>query len=648
MSLNIVKGIGPKRISALNEAGIFTIKELIHTMPKGYHERLISKKADLNDHTQVHVAGVVVQKPTVFFIRKNLSRLSLKVIIEGEQYSVFVFNQHYLKRVLNEGSNVVVYGKLNQNKRSITATKVFLKDNFNEGYEPIYGIDAIPDKTLNQMILNALDLSGVDVEETLPISFITKHDLISKKRMIEIAHQPTSADDYEHIKRRLKLEEMFLFHVKLLNMKQLRTKSVKRTPYNETALHEILNRVPFTLTTAQNRVISELKTDLDKPRLMNRMLQGDTGSGKTLMALVAATIAVLRQTQVALMAPTDLLARQHYNKACEFYAKTNIKVVYLSQSQDKHEQQAALDAIHGGQADFIIGTHKLFSHAVTYHNLKLVIIDEQHRFGVNQREALLKKGSHVDCLYLTATPIPRTLAHIVFGDMDQSVLDEKPAERLPVDTEAITLGSTKTLRHIIKNTLEDNAQMFVVSPTIEASDQIKHSATSLYKQYATYFKDSKVALLHGQMDKNKQQQILESFKLGDIDILITTTIIEVGVDIKGATLMIVYHAERFGFAQLHQLRGRVGRHNKPSRCVFVYQQTDTSEPRMQAMCDTQDGFLLSEMDLKLRGHGDLIGTMQSGYLPFEHVDITRDMGMFKSVKADALSWLKQSKHDEHQ
>jgi len=646
MRLNSIRDIGPTRESLLNAAGIHTVKDLVRTLPKRYIKRTLVTVEKLHEIEYNHIAGTVDSTPSVFFIRKNLSRMTFKMKIESGRYTVSVFNQHYLKRVLHKGTAVVIQAKKNNRGSSLTASKVFLEKNFVQGYEPIYNIPNINDATFHKLVINAFEVIGGHFEDPLPTRLIQNHGLPDYTTTVKIAHHPQNDEQYDIIQKRLKYQELFYFHMRMRLAKHQRKESIRRTPFDEQEIATFLTGLPYEPTTAQKQAIREILDDLQRDTLMYRMLQGDTGSGKTLVAITAALAVMDRGGQVAFMAPTDILARQHYQNTLALLEKTPYKIALLTQSVVKEKQKQILKQLEDGEIDLVVGTHKLYAQTVIYHDLRFVIADEQHRFGVNQRMMLRKKGDLVDTLYLSATPIPRTLAHTIYGDMDQSTLDEKPQNVSPVQTEIFPINQTQSLRHTISETLERDEQIFVVSPNIEATDTIPYGAKKLHSIYKKFFANRTVALLHGQISRDQQDDMLRRFRDKKIDILVATTIIEVGVDFPEATLMIIYHADRFGFAQLHQLRGRVGRGAKPGRCIMVFKPSEEAQTRMEILKETNDGFVLSEHDLKTRGHGDLIGTLQSGYLPFEFVDFEKDIALVRQAKKDVEDYFKAVFIDE--
>ncbi len=635
MELKTIKGIGNKRLEHLNHNGIHTIKGLVSTFPKRYNIKYLSHLEDASNETYTYYQGKILEKPTIYFIRNNLSKLSFPMDFEGKTITVSVFNQKFLLRSLFQYSNVVVYGKFNDQFNALQAQKVYLLKNFKEGYEPVYNLASINDKTFLKLVHESLNALNT-IQDPLPKNLVNKHHLMQYNDLLNKVHTPKNHSEYEAIMKRLKYQELLIHQVKMQYAKYIEKSAHKtKKAFDSLLIDAFINSLPFSLTDGQMTTIDTLLNDLKSESSMYRLLQGDTGSGKTVVALISAYAVVLSGYQVAFMAPTEILARQHFKTFKDFLKGLDLNVSYLSNSLPLDKIRSTQHQLKQGEIDVVVGTHKLFSKDTTYANLGLSITDEQHRFGVNQRKSLKEKGQGVESLYLSATPIPRTLGKTLYGNMDISIINERPLKREFTKTKAIPHQHQSVILNRLKNVFNKEEQIYVVAPNIETTDTFPNSVNALYKKFTSHFPTKTIKKLHGKMPKETQDNTLMTFKRGGIDILIATTIIEVGIDIPNATTMLIYHSEKFGFSQLHQLRGRVGRGKKQGACILFYTPSDVAKKRMKIMEDTTDGFVLSEYDLKYRGQGDLIGTLQSGYLPFRYVSFPDDHPLLEEVTLDA-------------
>ncbi len=635
MTLLELKGVGEKRAETLRKNGIHTPLEIVRRYPKRYVHQKLSTLDEVEQDETAYLQGEIKSEASVYFIRTNLSRLTVRVAVEKTLFSVSIFNQHYLKRTLSPGLKVVVYGKIRNH--AITAQRITRADGFEEGFLPVYNLEGIKDKTFYNLCMTAHAHLQDHFVDILPSTLREKYRLIGYSTLLKHVHKPANTRVHKQVMRRLKYEELLLYQLKIAYLKNRRkSQTGAEQNYDIDTVRAFIKTLPFELTSAQKRETNAIFKNLKAAAPMHRILQGDTGSGKTVVALICAVAVMSAGRQVALMAPTEILARQHYENIRALVEGTAFKVVYLSQSVENDAAKTIKEKLGAGSIDMVVGTHMLFSKTVVYNDLAFVITDEQHRFGVNQRLSLKKKGKLVDSLYLSATPIPRTLAKTLFGDMDVSILEDRPENRLPTKTTLILSQNENKVFSRVAETLSRGEQVFVVAPNITDSERTLHSVETLYRRYQKHFSSAKTAFLHGMMDKPSQQVILESFKALKTDILIATTLIEVGIDFPNATLMIVYHAERFGYAQLHQLRGRVGRGEKQGQCLLVFEPGEDYRARLSVLETTTDGFKLSAFDLENRGFGDLVGTLQSGYLPFEHADVSTDMAILNTARNDAL------------
>ncbi|MFW6298524.1 MAG: ATP-dependent DNA helicase RecG [Bacillota bacterium] len=631
MTLSDLKGVGPSRLEHFEAQGIESLTDLVETLPKRYDVRTIQSVDSLAPGEAAYLKGIVQGKVSVFFIRKNLSRLTFKALIDDKTYTIALFNQHYLKKTLNKGDTVVIYSKVDPEKRSLTAQKVIKFEHFKTGITPIYNMSGIGDSTVRDLVNQALD--KVDINDFIPEHILAAYRYPTKAAALKEAHNPSRMSTLKKALSRLRYETLLIY--------QLRVQDARHRRKNETGaskaipsdlLETVRDTLPFSLSDSQKEAVQTISDDLKSPSPMRRMLQGDTGSGKTIVALLAAYATIKAGYQAAFMAPTEILARQQYDDALAFLSPLGIRVGLLIQGAKNNRE--TIEAVKTKAYDLVVGTHRLFSQDVEYTKLGLVITDEQHRFGVEQRKRLSSKGEVPDILYLSATPIPRTLAMTLFGDMDISTIKRPFNRAQSVKTAVRTLRSEKAAMNAIERRLLNHEQTYVVAPTIDEQETLK-GVKALYQKYRRHFKNSTVAMLHGRLSSDEKARVLKAFKEGRIDILITTTVVEVGIHAPGATLMVIYHGERFGYAQLHQLRGRVGREGKEGGCVILAKDDPDTMKRLKILETTHDGFELSEIDLKRRGFGDLVGIRQSGSMDILREEDEGDMALFEQARLDA-------------
>lgn len=636
-----IKGIGPKLKTKLNRNDIYDCFDIINKFPSRYEIYRLTNLKDAPEGSRVTLEGKISSIAVVNYIRKNFNRLSFDLVIEDRNFKVSIFNREYLKNILNVGEDIVVTGTINRIKNTFTATTLKLKRNFKNEIEPIYNIDGVGDSQFQKLVQLSLIEYGYLIKDELPVSLIKKYRLITYEELLNIVHSPVSSKDLIKIERRIKYEELFKFQFKMQYLK-LKNKSRKSLikKYDIELIKSFIKSLPYTLTNDQKRTTNEIIKDIKSPYVMNRLLEGDTGSGKTVVSAISVLTVLSAGFQVALMAPTEILAKQHYETFKDFFKNYNYKIVYLSGKLSNKERSDRLQIIATYPETLIIGTHALFSDDVRYNNLGYVITDEQHRFGVNQRKKLREKGFNPDVLYMTATPIPRTLAISLFGDMDISIIKERPKNRIKVDTKLFKSSEMNLIYLLIDEQLKNNHQVYVVTPLILESETLDLSnAQKVYRELSNKFSDYYVGMLHSKINQDDKEHVMDLFKKNEINILVSTTVIEVGVDVANATLMVVLNSDRFGLSQLHQLRGRIGRSNIKSYCLLVYNENTDSKGRLEILEKTDDGFRLSEEDLKLRGPGDFFGLRQSGELKFNKADIVKDAHIFEIARTDALDIL---------
>ncbi len=639
--LESIKGIGPKLKEKLNRNQIYDCFDLINRFPSRYEIYHLTTLKDAADGVRITIEGKVSSQPRIAYIRKKFTRLSFKVIIEDRSFNVAIFNREYLRSILDIGEEIVLTGTIDRTKFSFTATTLKLKRNFKNEIEPIYNVENVGDSQFNKLVKLSMVEYGYLIEDDLPQSLIDKYKLIKHSDLLKIVHNPITSKDLAKITRRIKYEELFKFEFKMqyIRLKNKTRKSlVKKYDINE--VKRFITYLPFELTKDQKKVTNEIIKDIKSSYVMNRLLQGDTGSGKTEVAAITVIAVLTAGHQVALMAPTEILAKQHFLTFSKLFEKFDYKIVYLTGKLSKEERKQRLSIIKENPQSLVIGTHALFSNDVIYNNLGYVITDEQHRFGVNQRQKLREKGFRPDVLYMSATPIPRTLAISLFGDMDISTIKEKPSSRQKVYTKLFSINEMNLVYMLIEEQLRLNHQVYIVTPLIlESEKRDLSNAQKVFSDMQKRFKNYNVGILHSKIKQEDKEHVMNLFQKNEINILVSTTVIEVGVDVKNATLMIVLDSDRFGLSQLHQLRGRIGRSSLKSYCLLIYSNNDEVKERLQIMEKTDDGFLLSEEDLKIRGPGDFFGFRQSGDLKFSKANIVEDAHILEIAKNDALEIL---------
>jgi len=643
-----IAGVGEKRAQALSDLGIETIEDLLSYYPFRYDDIKERDLAEINDQEKVTIKATVVSPPVINRFGYKKSRLQFRMMQGHDVFSVSFFNQPYLKDKVELSEDIAVYGKWDAKRNSLTGMKI-LAANQEGDFAPIYHVSkAIRQQTLVDLIKKAFARFKDQIEENLPLSLIEKYRLMGRKEAMYAMHFPNDPKEHHQAKRRVVFEEFFLFQMKIQGLKK-EEKSEKHgivIAYDVERLKAFTQKLPFQLTNAQKRVTNEICRDFLLPKHMQRLLQGDVGSGKTVVAAIALYAAVTAGFQGALMVPTEILAQQHLASLNQLFDPLEVHTALLTSSTKPKERQQIIEQLQQGEIDVVVGTHSLIQEGVDFSNLGLVITDEQHRFGVNQRKGLREKGFQPDVLFMTATPIPRTLAITAYGEMDVSVIDEMPAGRLPVETRWIKRGQ---LNDALKNAqleLKKGRQMYVICPLIEESESLDvQNAVELYEDLKEFFApEFATGLLHGKMKNEEKEAIMTAFKENEIQVLISTTVIEVGVDVPNATMMLIIDADRFGLAQLHQLRGRVGRGKEASYCILVANpKNELGKERMKIMTETNNGFIVSQKDLELRGPGEVFGFKQSGLPEFVAADIVADANVLEVAKEEAQKlWHKKN------
>ena len=637
--LEDINGIGPKTKKILGKIGINDIESLVSYYPYRYD---IIKRSNLNlleQDDKIIIDGVIENIPSITRFHKKMDKMNFKLNTGKYLLNIIIFNRGFMKSKLISGTKITVIGKYDKKKNNVVASDIRfgLLQNI-PIIEPIYHTTSgITSRQLNNYIKEVYQ--NVDIMNYVPDYLIKKYHFLPKTECIMQMHNPTDINKLKMAVKYLKYEELFLFMLKINNLKLNKSVSMglnRNVNYNK--ILDFIEKLPFKLTTDQKECIKNIYDDLMSKKRMNRLLQGDVGSGKTIVAIISLYINYLSGYQGALMAPTEVLAKQHFNNNKNLFKNYDINIGLLTENIKKNDRVELLKNLKNSKIDILIGTHALFSDDVVYSNLGFVITDEQHRFGVNQRSSFKNKGVTPDILYLSATPIPRTYALTIYGDMDISSIKSMPNGRLPVKT---LLKSEKEIKDVLTLMLEQlkkGHQIYIIAPLIEESDKSNlENIKQLYEKMSRAFgKICQIGIMHGKMDNDEKEKVMTEFKNNKISILISTTVIEVGVDVKNATMIVIFDSYRFGLSQLHQLRGRVGRNDLQSYCILV---SNLEKKRLKIMTETNDGFKISEEDFKLRGTGDLFGVRQSGDMNFNIANIKRDFNLLIQAKEDSLEFL---------
>ncbi|CAI2598070.1 ATP-dependent DNA helicase RecG [Apilactobacillus kunkeei] len=639
-SVSVLKGVGPKKVEALDELGIDTIYDLLTYYPFRYDDFQVKDLSQIEDQEKVTIKGKIAADPVVAHFGRKRNLLNIRLLVDNDVVKVTFFNQPWLKKQLPVGKEVLIYGRFDKGKASLSGIKILSSVDGNE-MNPIYPANKhIRQKTISDLVKLAFDEYKDVIDDVIPEDIIEKYKLESQRQVIKDMHFPNDTKDAYLARRTAKFNEFFLFQMRLQALKSEEQKDAGLAiKFNQADMDAFINQLPFSLTNAQQRVVNEIQSDLSSTRQMNRLLQGDVGSGKTIVAALAILACIDGGYQAALMAPTEILAEQHANKLATLFKDTKVNVALLTGDTKPAARKELLPRIKSGEINLVIGTHALIQDSVEYKNLGLAIIDEQHRFGVNQRAKLRQKNDGTNVLAMTATPIPRTLAITSYGEMDVSIIDELPNGRQPVKTAWIKEGQFKNSVGFIKERLKAGEQIYVVTPLVEESEAVDmKNAINIYDNFKNMFEpEFKVGLLHGRMKDEDKNLVMTEFKNNEFQILVSTTVIEVGVDVSNATMMIVFNADHFGLAQLHQLRGRVGRGSSQSYCLLVSDpKTETGVKRMNVMVESNDGFVISQKDLELRGPGDIMGKAQSGLPDFKVGDPVADLTMLSVAQQEAI------------
>ncbi|MEB1810048.1 MAG: ATP-dependent DNA helicase RecG [Bacillaceae bacterium] len=643
--VTIIKGVGEETAKQLGNLGIYTVGDLLEYYPFRYEDYRIREIHEVNHDERITLAGVIHSEPSVRYFGKKKTRLSVRVLINNVLITAVFFNQGFIKKQLQVGSSITLTGKWDRHRLTLTVNEFKIGDVTRQNeLAPVYSVGGnLKIATLKKIIYQGLKEYANEIQEILPPFILEKYKLLPKKEAVLRLHYPQSTELVKQARRRMVYEEFLLFQLKMQSFRKFKREQTKGLPMptNRKKVEQFIGSLPFRLTGAQQRVVNEIMNDLSADYRMNRLLQGDVGSGKTVVAAVAMYATVDAGFQAALMVPTEILAEQHVSSIKELLSPLGIEVALLSGSVKGKKRREQLEKIKAGEIHVVIGTHALIQDDVHFHKLGLVITDEQHRFGVEQRRILRDKGENPDVLFMTATPIPRTLAISVFGDMDVSVIDEMPAGRKTIETYWVKHDMLERVLHFIEKEIKQGHQAYVICPLIEESEKLDvQNAIDVHAILQTHFKEYKVGLMHGRLHPSEKDEVMEAFSKNETQILVSTTVVEVGVNVPNSTVMLIYDAERFGLAQLHQLRGRVGRGEHQSYCILLADpKSDVGKERMRIMTETNDGFTLSERDLELRGPGDFFGQKQSGLPNFKVADVVHDYRALEVARQDAVEFV---------
>ena len=645
--VTILKGVGPTKAKQFAQLNIFTLRDLICHFPRGYEDRTQLRTIDkLEVDTPACFKAMVMNTPRTSHVRKGLDITKVQVAAHTARLRVTIFNNRFAAEQLQYGREYIFYGAVSGDFIGNNMTNPVFES---PDAQPVTTRRVLPIYPLTAGLTNAAKLKAVrqalaicdPPAEILPAGVQQKYGILPAERAYFAIHEPASMTEAEQAKKRLIFEEFFVFSAGLSLMRAARAEK-KAVPYTNFDMQPFYGSLPFTLTGAQQRAVAEILTDFRRGAPMNRLVQGDVGSGKTMVAAAAAYCAAGNHKQTALMAPTEILAEQHFASLNKLFEPLGITVALLTGSMTPKQKRIARERIASGEIQIAVGTHALLTDSTQFCDLGLVIADEQHRFGVGQRSRLSAKGEDPHLLVMSATPIPRTLALLMYGDLDVSILDELPPGREAVDTFLVGESYRPRINAFIRKQVAEGHQCFVVCPAVEENEELGIKAATVWAEtlQQTVFPDLRIALLHGQMKGAEKEAAMASFARGEADVMVATTVIEVGVDVPNATLMVIEDADRFGLSQLHQLRGRVGRGKAKSYCILTSHNRNTETlQRLKALCKTTDGFKIAEEDLKLRGPGDFFGSRQSGLPAFRVADLSYDLATLKDAQQASAEWI---------
>lgn len=640
--IRYLKGVGEKRAQLFHKLGVFTVRDLLYHLPRDYEDRTKVKMISaLSDGETVCISAVIAQNIQSFRARRGMN-ITRTVVSDGSGLvKITWFQSPYIANRLRAGEEFIFYGKVSFKGNVAEMINPLVdhaeqKGNLTGRIVPVYPATAgLTQKNIREAVEYALINLAEPLPQVIPPKIVELSNLCTSEEAVKNIHLPTDFEMFHRARRSLVFEELLVLQLGITMMKEEKQKYIAQPIKNVKCISEFASSLPYELTNAQKRAINEICADFKKDVPMNRLVQGDVGSGKTVVAAAVMFAAARSGFQSAMMAPTEILAEQHYHNLTNLFQPWNIEVAFLSGSQKAKEREEMLERIRTGQAPIVVGTHALLTENVSFHSLVLSITDEQHRFGVRQRAGLTDKGLNVHTLVMTATPIPRTLSLILYGDLDITIIDERPPGRQAISTLAVSDALRQRVNAFIEKQAKDGRQVYIVCPLVEESENMEAKSAVEYanKLRSDVFPQLKIGVLHGRMKAKEKEEVMHSFSAGMIDILVTTTVVEVGVDVPNATVMVIENAERFGLSQLHQLRGRVGRGKHKSYCIlFCNTRGEIALERMKVMCETEDGFRIAEKDLELRGPGEFFGTRQHGLPEMKIANFFTDMDVLQETQ----------------
>ena len=637
--LEDIKGIGPKTLKLFQNLNIFTIQDLITYYPYKYKLCHPVTLDNYEENTEVLINGYVASDAKIYYIKRNLNKISFRLNTGTKLINVTIFNRPFIKQHLLLNKYISVIGKYNIKTNTFTASDIKLTPIIKDEIEPIYHTtQGLKQVNIHKIINNLLE-KNIYVLSLIPEEYIKEYLLLDKLTAIKEIHNPTSTNNLKQAEICLKYEELFEYTLKINYLKYLKDKTTTSyiKTFDTSKLDNLISSLPFKLTDSQVNAVEDIKNDFNSPKHMNRLILGDVGSGKTIISFLALYMNYLSGYQGVLMAPTEILIKQHYENIKKILTDLNIEI--LTGSTTKKDRDKIIENLKNGQIDILLSTHSVLNDDVVFKNIGLVVTDEQHRFGVNQRKNLQNKGENVDVLYMSATPIPRTLALTIFKDMDITEIKTKPLNRKPKITKLYKTSEIKEVLYEMLDEIKKGHQIYVVSPLIENEEENTKlaSVNYLYEKINVALNGKvPIGVLHGKLKNEEKENIMNDFKSNKTKILISTTIIEIGVDVSNATMIVIFNAERFGLATLHQLRGRIGRNDIESKCILI---SDYDTPRLKILEESEDGFYISEKDFELRGAGDLFGVKQSGDMVFKMANLNKDFKILKKCSEDSLNFL---------
>lgn len=650
-SLVELKGIGPVKVQQFQQIGIYNIRDLFFHFPFRYEDIQVRDIETILDQEKVTLKGKIVSEPVVQYFGRNKSRLNFRfAVTDHDIISVTFFNQPYLKNSIHLGETRAVYGKWQSNQQNLMGMKVIKQAENDQDFAPIYHTTkGLRQPQIVQAIQQAFEDYSTFIPEIIPSYLNDKYQMIPLDQALYQMHFPANKQESKQAQRKIIFQEFFLFQWRLqLATQRQQQLSGTRIHYEVDELKEVIKTLPYDLTNAQKKAVNEICYDLMAKYPMRRMLQGDVGSGKTLVAFLAMIASVIAGYQTSLLVPTEILAKQHVKSFNRMFESIGLRAELFVSVMNTAQKKQIVEGLASGRIRIVIGTHALIQDSIHFKNLGLAIIDEQHRFGVGQRQAMLNKGQSehsVNLLQMTATPIPRSLALSLYGELSVSTIDELPNGRKAITTVLADEKNIEAVYEAVETELDKGHQVYYVLPLIESSEHMEEieNVLEVAEKLTQRFFNYHVDVLHGQLDKTQQQSVMEQFSLNETQILVATTMVEVGVDVANATVIVIHSAERFGLAQLHQLRGRVGRSDLPSYCFLIAKPTtEQGKARMEIITQHQDGFLISQEDMKIRGMGDVLGRNQSGLPQFHYANLFEDQHILTVAREEANDLLKHS------